>query len=789
MKLYICEKPSLAEALANALGNAEKKDGFYQVNGDKVAWLHGHIMQLNDAEDYDINYKSWSYDPLPIIPLHWGKKIPSKNIGIINTIKTLYSQADEIINVGDPDREGQLLVDEVLEYINNTLPTKRLFINAMDNTTIERALSQIEDNNSAKNRNMYAAALGREYIDWMIGINATRKYTLDAGKLIPVGRVKVPVIAMVYRRNKAIENFKSIKHYGLTAYFRCNTSLPFQSDWKPKEELLDSEGRITDVITIREIEQKISGKSGKVTKCETKQKTEYAPLPYSLSTLQRSAGPVLGMNPAETLETAQKLYEKKLTTYPRSDCNYIPDEQYNEAITIIDNLKLTGNDKLLEWAQGSTATLHSKAFNTSKTEAHHAIIPTTQRVDLNTLNDKEKALYIMIAKRYLLQFYPAHIYDETLVEIDCEGEKFIAKGKIIKDNGWKSIEKEDEKETPKLPTLSENTELIMSSESVQEKNTTPPAHFTQDTLIGAMTAAYKYLKDKSLKDTLKSVKGIGTEATRSTTLTELIRTGMLYEVTDKKKKELYVSETAKELIECLPDELTYPDKTALLEIKLDKIAKGELSLDTLLAQESEFTKNLMQLPSKFTKTKPEQPSCPLCGKGILYLHSGQYGKFWSCSEYKNGCNITFEDNNGNPMIIECPTCKKGYLRRQKTKNGDFFWSCSEYKNSGCNASFPDVHGKPVIIKCPTCKKGYLKRQKTKNGDFFWSCSEYKNSGCNASFSDNKEQPVIKLCPKCQKAYLKKWHGKKGDYYQCPSCKEFYDVTKTGLPVIKKITKK
>lgn len=206
---------------------------------------------------------------------------------------------------------------------------------------------------------------------------------------------------------------------------------------------------------------------------------------------------------------------------------------------------------------------------------------------------------------------------------------------------------------------------------------------------------------------------------------------------------MYVSETAKELIECLPDELTYPDKTALLEIKLDKIAKGELSLDTLLAQESEFTKNLMQLPSKFTKTKPEQPSCPLCGKGILYLHSGQYGKFWSCSEYKNGCNITFEDNNGNPMIIECPTCKKGYLRRQKTKNGDFFWSCSEYKNSGCNASF----------------------------------------------SDNKEQPVIKLCPKCQKAYLKKWHGKKGDYYQCPSCKEFYDVTKTGLPVIKKITKK
>lgn len=747
MKLYICEKPSLAAALAAALGNAKKMDGYYDVNGDAVAWLRGHIMGLLDAKEYDSAYANWSYDVLPIIPDVWKKKIKSDCSSIFKTIKALHKKADEVINVGDPDREGQLLVDEVLVYLGNKLPTKRLFINAMDKTTIERALSKIEDNDSDKNKNMYYAALGRQYTDWILGINATVKFSLDSHKTLRVGRVKVPVLALVYRRNLEIDNFKSVKHYGLTAYFRTNDSLPFAAVWKPKEDLLDNEGRLLNIIDVREAEQKIFGQPGIVKKCNTVEKKEAAPLPFSLSTLQRAAGPALGFSPSKTLEIAQKLYEKKLTTYPRSDCNYLPEEQFSDATTIIDNLKLTGNDDILKWAQGADSNFKSKAFNTSKTDAHHGIIPTVERIDIKTLSEDEQKLYLMIAKRYILQFYPIHVYDETVVEIDCAEELFIAKGKVIKENGWKSIEKDSEKKEDskikELPSLSIDDQLIMSSESINEKNTTPPARFTQDTLIGAMSNAHKYVKDAALKEMLKSVKGIGTEATRSNLLEDLLRVGMLIEkFGDKKKKELYVSDSARELIECLPDDLTYPDKTALLEIELDKVAKGELSLDELLKSEAAYTSELMNLPSKFSNEASldinDGPECPVCKKGHLVQKSGKFGKFWSC----NSCKLTFDD----------------------------------------------IKNKPAAYACPICGKGHLKRKKSKDGSYFWSCSEYVN-GCKASFSENKQSPYIKICPECNEGYLKKWSGQYGDYYRCAKCGQSYGVTKTGLPDLDKNKKK
>lgn len=751
MKLYICEKPSLAAALASALGKAEKKDGYYEVNGDTVAWLRGHIMRLLDAKEYDSSYSNWRYDILPIVPNPWKKAVHTDCLSIFKTIKALHKKADEVINVGDPDREGQLLVDEVLVELKNKLPTKRLFINAMDKTTIERALSKMEDNNSEKNRNMYYSALGRSYTDWILGINATVKYSLDSGKKLPVGRVKVPILSLVYRRNLEIDNFKSVKHYGLTAYFRTNDSLPFAAVWKPKEDILDEAGRLTNILDVREAEQKVCGKPGIVTKCDTVEKTEAAPLPFSLSTLQRAAGPALGFSPSKTLDVAQKLYEKKLTTYPRSDCNYLPEEQLSDAAVVLDNLKLTGSNDLLNWSQGANISIKSKAFNTSKTDAHHGIIPTVERIDINTLSKDEQNLYFMIAKRYILQFYPIHIFDETVAEIDCEGEMFVAKGKVIKENGWKSIEKDSEKKETKdsdskvkeLPPLDVNTKLIMSSNSINEKNTTPPARFTLDTLIGAMTNAHKYVKDASLKDTLKSVKGIGTEATRSTTLDDLLKAGMLIEKeNDKKKKELYVSESAKELIECLPDELTYPDKTALLEIELDKVAKGELTLESLMEAEVAYTTELMKRPSQFTN-KPvsdcnDGPECPICKNGHLVQKSGKFGKFWSC----NSCKLTFDD----------------------------------------------IKNKPAAYACPICGKGHLKRKKSKDGSYFWSCSEYAN-GCKASFSENKQSPYIKICPECSEGYLKKWSGQYGDYYRCAKCGQSYGVTKTGLPDLDKNKKK
>lgn len=738
-RLFICEKPSLAEAVARFLGSATKKDGYYEAGDDSVAWLQGHILAQKMPEEYDPALKKYSYTTLPIIPDVWEKTVkPQGNYSrIYKTVTELLTAADEVVNVGDPDREGQLLVDKVLELAGNKLPVKRLYINAMDDVTIRRAFENMADNSAA--HNTYLAALGRERTDWLFGINASRKYTLDAGTTVKVGRVKVPMLALVARRNDEIDNFQSVKYYNVRALFRLPTSLPFESLWQIPEntEGLDSEGRLLDAIPARACAQKITGKTGVVKSVTTEKGTSAPPLPFSLSTLQRAAEPAFGFDPAKTLELAQSLYEKKLTTYPRSDSNYLPESQLDDATVILENLKLTGSDELKKYADGADSSIKSKAFNTKKVFAHHALIPTMEKIDLNSLPDAEQKLYTLIAKRYLLQFYPVQEFEQTQAVIECEGETFLARGKVILNNGWKNVEtgngENNEDEAKQLPVLHEGDAVNLTIANVIEKNTAPPARFTQSTLIAALTNAHKYVKNPDLRETVKEIKGIGTEATRSTIIKQLIDAGMLIEKTAKKKAELYVSGSVKELLACLPDEVTYPDMTALMELELDKIDAGKLTLDEYMRGQKEYIRRIIQLPSKFTpvQRKNDYPSCPACGTGKLFPHEGKNGKFWSCSNYKNGCKATFQDYKGVPVIEKCPVCGKGYLRKRQGKNGDF-WSCSNYPD--CKAAFSDVRGKPVIKLCPECKKGYLQKRSGKNGDFY-GCNNYPD--CKATFESGK----------------------------------------------------
>lgn len=747
-RLFICEKPSLAEAVAEFLGSAEKKDGYYEVGNDYVAWLQGHILLQKMPDDYNPDLKKYSYETLPIIPQRWEKFVnPKGNYPFIyKTVTTLLKKVDIVVNVGDPDREGQLLVDEVLELADNKLPVKRLFINAMDDTTIKRAFDNIVDNSTCCTT--YLAALGRERSDWLFGINASRKYTLDAGTTIKVGRVKVPMLALVARRNDEIDNFKSVKYYNVRGLFRLATSLPFEAMWQIPDNTdgLDEEGRLLDVIPARACSQKITGKTGVIKSVSTEKGTAAPPLPFSLSTLQRAAEPAYGFSPSKTLELAQALYEKKLTTYPRSDSNYLPESQFDDAAAILENLKLTGNDELKKCADGADAKLKSKAYNTKKVSAHHALIPTLEKVDLQSLPDDESKLYFLIAKRFILQFYPVQEFEQTKAVIECEDETFLARGKVITKNGWKTIESDSEVKTDddnkQLPALHEGDVVNVTIANIVEKNTTPPARFTQSTLIAALTNAHKYVKNPELRETVKNNKGIGTEATRSTIIKQLLDSGMLIEKPSKKKQELYVSDSVKELLACLPDEVTYPDMTALMEMDLDKIDAGSLSLDDYMHGQEEYIRKIINLESRFTAVPKNNDylTCPVCGSGKLYLHDGKFGKFWSCSNYKNGCKAIFEDCKGIPVIEKCPVCGNGYLHKRSGKDGDF-WSCSEYKTAGCKAYFSDVKGRPLIKLCPECKKGYLIKRSGKNGVFF-ACNNYPD--CKATFESGKTgQPVLK----------------------------------------------
>lgn len=750
MRLFICEKPSLAGTVASFLGKPKKEDGYYSVAGDCVAWLYGHILGLDEPDDYDPALKNFSYETLPIVPSTFKKHVKggsSKNA--FNVIQKLAKDADEIIHVGDPDREGQYLVDEVLEAIKNKKPTKRLLINAYDDVSVKRAFDSMEDNSSSKLRNQYKAALGRDYTDWLIGMNASRKYSLDSGKTLKVGRVKVPTLALVARRNGEIENFKSIKYYVVRAFFRTDDSTPFESLWQPADDVegLDSEGRVIDILSVRKVLQQVEGQSGVVKKLEKKKGTKAPKLPFSLSTLQQTCK---ALSPDKVLSVCQSLYEKKLTTYPRSDAQYIPDSQHADAASIIANLKLTGEDEIKALADGADSSIKGKAFNSKKVDAHHAIIPTMEKVDFLTLSADEQLIYKMVAKRYLLQFYPLQEFEDTVCEIDCAGETFISKGKVVLKPGWTAAAKDEDeeidskdkdvaKESKQLPELHEDDKLILSVADYTEKNTAPPKPFTQTSLIGAMCNAHQYVKDASLKTKLKDVKGIGTEATRSKIIKELLDAEMLLETGKKSSKILSVSDTVKELIHNLPDELTYPDSTALMEQDLDAVEHGEMSFDDFMKKEIDYVTQLMTLQSNFTKPAKDQsdrPNCPACHVGKLYYRDGKNGRFWACGEWKNGCNATFSDDNGKPAIYDCPICHNGYLIRYKSKKveNEYYWGCSTHQ---CKVFFPDVKGKPFIKKCPECKKGYLMKRTGKNGDF-WACNAYPD--CKATFPDDNGKP-------------------------------------------------
>lgn len=810
-RLYICEKPSLAKVLASNLGKPVKKSEHYEVNGDYVAWLKGHIIEFIQPDEYKPEWtrKKCSYAVLPMFPDKFKNKVKAE-FGcpeIYKGICSLAASSDIIVNVGDPDREGQYLVDEVIEKIGWSGPTERLLINAYDDATVKKALKAVEDNRSSKNYNMFRSAFCRSVTDWLIGMNGSRKFSLDAGYNVVVGRVQVPILALVYRRNYEIDNFKPVKYYKVKASNQADL-FKFVSEWKPSEDEkshgFDSEERLIDRNIALDISAKVTGHDGSVLKVIREHKKTAQPLPYSLATLQKDACSKLGISLKQLDDALQALYEKhKLLTYPRSDCEYIPESQFSDAADIISVLLGVPDSELSLIAKNADSGIKSRAFNTSKTTAHHAIIPTGETPDWSSLTKIEQGVYCIAAKRYLLQFYPVYEYDFTKFVINCENEQFEATGSVVTELGWKKAlgkeevqDRDAKEENAELPDLKEGDSVFFAEASVVENETKPPERFTQESLITALCNAHKYVKDASCREVIKDIKGLGTPATRSKIIEKLLERGTLIEREvlkgKKKRKILYTAEEVKELIDALPEDLTYPDRTALIELLLDKVATGELSETQYMEKIKKYINELMLMKGNFTrKLDPTKPVCPVCGKGSLYLHDGKYGKFWSCSRYKEGCSAIFDDDKGKPVIVKCPSCGKGFLRRSKSKAGNYFWGCSAYKETGCRAYFADEKGHPDIppppVKCPDCGKD-LRRITTRNGKF-WVC-DGRDSGCNAPwFPDVKGKPQIIPCPNCGKGYLIKREGKNGPFFSCSnysSCKTFYDVdSKTGKPVFSK----
>lgn len=689
-------------------GPLSRRDGYIATAEGLVTWGFGHILRQAEPEEYDAKYRQWRMEDLPIVPRDWKLFVDRACEKQFAIIRALIEKADEIVHAGDPDREGQLLIDEVLDYLHNEKPVRRLLLNALDEKSVKKALGQLKDN--AAFLPLKQSALARARADWLIGMNLSRAYTLAARRAghkvtLPVGRVKTPTLALVVRRERELQNFVPVEYYLVKAQFTHENG-SFSAMWKPGDlqRGLDSEGRLLDkaVAEAMVAAWDAADRAGSIVLCETARKKEPQRLPLSLSALQVLAGKRFGYEPQQVLDTAQKLYERKLTTYPRSDCEFLPENQLVDAAEILTQLGSCGDEKLAAWAAGADGSIRSRAWNDKKITAHHAIIPTRERCGAARLTELERNVYHLVAQAYIAQFYPLHVYDQTKVEVAYAGEKFAASGRIVREAGWKAlyvaradaIADEAKQEEAPLPAMRKGDAARYEGAAVEQKTTKPPPRFTPATLLAGMKEIHKYVKNLEAKKKLKDVYGIGTEATRATIIQELIQRGFLK--AEGKKKALSPTDVAYLLIDALPDEMTYPDATAVWEDILHSMARGEGELDEFLRRQAAFARLLCRKAKEAELPLSGAYPCPRCKRGVLQKRSGKNGDFWGCSNYPR-CRESCDDVDGKPKLkapgVLCPRCKTGQLRPLRGKNGPF-WGCSEYP--ACTMTYDDKDGKPDL---------------------------------------------------------------------------------------------
>lgn len=608
MILYIAEKPSLGRAIADVLPRPHKKgEGFIQAaNGDCVSWCVGHLLEQAPPDAYHPDYKSWKFEHLPIVPDKWQLQPKAATRSQLSVLKKLVKQATTLVNAGDPDREGQLLVDEVIAYLGVTgdklHQIQRLLISDLNPQAVKRALSQQRSNREFIP--LSTSALARSRADWLYGMNMTRAYTIQGQKVgyqgvLSVGRVQTPLLGLVVRRDEDIANFQSKPFYEVLAHLTTQQQEGFSAKWQPSDACLpymDADGRVLAKGLAQNVVNRITDQPARVTQLTSKDKQQAAPLPYSLSALQIDAAKRFGMSAKEVLDTCQSLYERhKLITYPRSDSRYLPLEQHSLAPLVLKAIS-QGASELIQGIDMPDPRLKSKAWDDKKVDAHHAIIPTEKSAQLSSLSGREKQLYLHIARQYVAQFYPAYCYRETAVQVTIAGGLFTTKARQQQSLGWKQLfvqqmhqgdqphqqpqatqqaEQDDEQDelTGLLPPLTLGQSLHCLRGELVEKQTQPPKAFTDATLLSAMTGISRYVTDPEIRKILKETDGLGTEATRAGIIELLFKRGFL----QRQGKTIVSTNVGRGLINSLPASATTPDMTALWEASLNGICHKEIS--------------------------------------------------------------------------------------------------------------------------------------------------------------------------------------------------------------------
>lgn len=585
MRLFIAEKPSLGRAIADVLPKPHRRgDGFIECgNGQVVTWCVGHLLEQAQPDVYDSRYARWNLADLPIVPEKWRLQPRPSVAKQLNVIKKLLTEASEVVHAGDPDREGQLLVDEVLDYLalapEKRQRVQRCLINDLNPQAVERAISRLRANSEFVP--LCVSALARARADWLYGINMTRAWTLlgrNAGYqgVLSVGRVQTPVLGLVVRRDEEIENFVPKDFFEVKAHIVTPADERFVATWQPSESCepyQDEEGRLLHRPLAEHVVKRITGQPALVTDYADKRETEAAPLPFSLSSLQIEAAKRFGLSAQTVLDTCQRLYEThKLITYPRSDSRYLPEEHFAGRHSVMNAISVHAPGLLPQPVVEPDR--RNRCWDDKKVDAHHAIIPTA-RSSAVKLTENERHIYELIGRQYLMQFCPDAVYRKCTINLDIAGGKFIAKARFLAEAGWRALlgakERDEDNDGTPLPVVAKGDELLCEKGEVVERQTQPPRHFTDATLLSAMTGIARFVQDKELKKVLRATDGLGTEATRAGIIELLFKRTFLV----KKGRYIHSTDAGRALIHALPEMAGRPDMTAHWESVLTQISEKQ----------------------------------------------------------------------------------------------------------------------------------------------------------------------------------------------------------------------
>lgn len=654
MKLCITEKPSVAKDIATILGANVKRDGYYEGGDYKVTWTFGHLCTLKEPADYTDLWKRWSLGALPMLPPKFSIKLINQEsiIRQFNVIKNLIAEASEVINCGDAGQEGELIQRWVMQKAECKCPVQRLWISSLTDESIKEGFDSLKPQNDFDN--LYYAGLSRAIGDWILGMNATRLYSLkysSSGNVLSIGRVQTPTLALIVQRQHEIDNFEPEDYWELKTQYRNITFNVVSGKYKKEEEAKEALLKIVGLpLTITDV----SEKKGK----------EAPPRLFDLTSLQVECNKKWGWTADETLKLIQSLYEKKVTTYPRVDTTYLSDDIYSKVPVILKQMTPYAN--IIAPVLKSKIPKSKKVFDNSKVTDHHAIIPTGQSPC--SLVGDERKMYHLIAQRFISAFYPDCEFSSTIVLADVNEVNFKATGKVIVNPGWRDVYSDS---TDKLSEEEQGDKILPHFEvgesgnhepSLLKKSTQPPKYYTEGSLLRAMESAGKMVDDEELREAMKE-NGIGRPSTRATIIETLFKRRYIY----RERKNILATQAGIDLIATINEELLKSAKlTGIWENKLRRIERGDYSANEFIAELKEQISSIVvsvlsdnsskriivdkeekkDVKSKRKRTdtykeqthritKLDQVLCPKCGKGHILKGKTAYG----CSEYKSGCDL------------------------------------------------------------------------------------------------------------------------------------------------------